>query len=169
MSGNNDGTFGVTEEISRVQMCLMLQALAGTTSDSDLTEPFTDVAEDVWYHDAVAWAYQNGLVDGLTSSEFRPNNKVTRGELVLMLYRYAGSPKVTGDIDQFNDSVNIDPAYVDAILWAVDKGLVEGDNSGAFRPNSIATRLDTAVIFSKFSSMSESKMTAPSETEKQAA
>ena len=77
--------------------------------------------------------------------------------------------KVTGDIDQFNDSVNIDPAYVDAILWAVDKGLVEGDNSGAFRPNSIATRLDTAVIFSKFSSMSESKMTAPSETEKQAA
>lgn len=169
MSGNNDGTFGVTEEISRVQMCLMLQALAGNTSDSDLTEPFTDVAEDVWYHDAVAWAYQNGLVDGLTSSEFRPNNKVTRGELVLMLYRYAGSPKVTGDIDQFNDSVNIDPAYVDAILWAVDKGLVEGDNSGAFRPNSIATRLDTAVIFSKFSSMSESKMTAPSETEKQAA
>ena len=168
MSGNDDGTFGVTEEVSRVQMCLMLQALAGSSAD-DLTEPFTDVAEDVWYHDAVAWAYQNGLVDGITSSEFRPNNKVTRGELVLMLYRYAGSPEVKGDIDQFNDSVNIDPAYVDAILWAVDKGLVEGDDKGAFRPNNVATRLDIAVILSKFSSMSESTMKAPAETEEQAA
>ena len=169
MSGNDDGTFGVTEEVSRVQMCLMLQALAGSSSADDLTEPFTDVAEDVWYHDAVAWAYQNGLVDGITSSEFRPNNKVTRGELVLMLYRYAGSPEVKGDIDQFNDSVNIDPAYVDAILWAVDKGLVEGDDKGAFRPNNVATRLDIAVILSKFSSMSESTMKAPAETEEQAA
>lgn len=164
MSGNDDGTFGLDTEVTRVQMCIMLQALAGGSNNSELTEPFADVADDVWYHDAVAWAYQNGLVDGVTSTDFEPNQTVTRSQLLLMLYRYAGSPEVTGDLSQFNDSVNIDPIYSDAIIWAVQQGLCEGDDSGAFHPNKVATRLDTAVILSKISSISKSQLEA-TETE----
>lgn len=158
MNGNDDGTFGLKTEVTRVQMCIMLQALAGETGDPELTEPFADVADDVWYRDAVAWAYQNGLVDGVTSTDFEPNQTVTRAQLFLMLYRYAGSPEVTGDLSQFNDSITIDPIYTDAIIWAVKQGLCEGDDSGAFRPNKVATRLDTAIILSKLSSMSKSEL-----------
>ena len=165
MDGNDDGTFGVNNELTRMQMCILLHTLAGGEDASTLVEPFTDVADDVWYRNDVAWAYQNGLVDGVTTTEFKPNDTVTRAQILLMLYRYAGSPKVTGDLSQFSDSSTIDSIYTDAIIWAVDKGLCEGDDNGALNANKVATRLDMAVMLSKFSNMSESAGVAETEDE----
>ena len=169
MDGNDDGTFGVTNELTRVQMCILLHNLAGGEDASTLVAPFTDVASDAWYRDDVAWAYQNGLVDGVTTTEFKPNDKVTRAQVFLMLYRYAGSPDVTGDLSQFSDSSTIDAIYTDALVWAVEKGLCEGDDNGALNANNVATRLDMAVILSKFSNMAESAAVAEDTSEETAA
>ena len=111
----------------------------GETCPSDA---FTDVDRSLnsWYHYAVDWAVSHGITKGTSATEFSPLKACTRAEAVTFLYRAAGSPSVAGLKNTFKD-VKASDYYYDAVLWAVSKGVTNGDGAAdTFNPNGVCTR-----------------------------
>ena len=106
--------------------------------------PFTDVQESGWFYDAVAYVYGNGLMNGMTDTAFAPGVTMTRGMLVTILYRMAGSPAVSGAAG-FGD-VPAGAYYADAAAWAAANGIVTGYDADTFAPNAPITREQLAAI-----------------------
>jgi len=113
--------------------------------------PFSDISSDAWYYDDVLWSYENGLMHGIAADTFGPAYALTRATLVTSLYRYAGEPSVDGVTNPFDD-VASDQWYTNAIIWAVDKGIVTGKGSGKFAPDAAITRQDLMVILMRYMS-----------------
>jgi hypothetical protein len=111
--------------------------------------PFTDVAKDAWYYKAVRYGYSNELVTGTSATTFAPESSLTRAQLVTILYRNAGSPKVTGGTT-FSD-VKSGEWYTDAIAWASANGIVSGYGDGKFGTNDIITREQFATVLYRLS------------------
>ena len=109
-----------------------------------VTNPFTDVYESDYYHDAVLWAVANGVTNGTSATTFSPNAPVTRSQMVTFLWRAYGSPKATGS-NPFAD-VSADAYYYDAVLWAVANGVTNGTSATTFSPDAPVTR-SQAVTF----------------------
>ena len=101
--------------------------------------PFTDIAEDKWYSDAVQWAVDNSITEGFTDGTFRPNEFCTRAQVVTFLWRAQGCPTYQ---DQNNPFVDIEPGkwYYDAVLWGAENGIVEGFPDKTFRHTVSCTR-----------------------------
>ena len=130
---------------------------APTDPPEDVTEepavqnPFEDVFEDDWFFDAVLYAWVNDLMVG-TSTEpmlFAPNSTLTRGMVVTVLHRHAGSPDVTGLSNPFDD-VAAGRWYADAVIWAADRGIVQGVGGGRFAPGASITRQDLVVMLANY-------------------
>ena len=109
-----------------------------------VTNPFTDVYESDYYHDAVLWAVANGVTNGTSATTFSPNAPVTRAQMATFLWRAHGSPKATGS-NPFAD-VSADAYYYDAVLWAVANGVTNGTSATTFSPDAPVTR-SQAVTF----------------------
>ena len=92
--------------------------------------PFADVAQDAWYAGAVAWAGENGIVNGVGGGVFAPGKAITREQMVTMLYRYAcyrgEATGAAGDLKQFADGEEVSAWAVEAMSWAVGAGLISG-------------------------------------------
>jgi len=112
------------------------------------TEGFTDVAADAYYADAVKWAVDKGITNGLTATTFGPNNSCTRGQMVTFLWRAAGSPKATAT-NSFTD-VAAGEYYYDAVLWAVEKGITNGTTSTTFSPSATVNRGQTVTFLYRY-------------------
>ena len=112
------------------------------------TEPFTDVRESDWFYDAVVYAYENALMDGMGEGTFAPNATTTRAMVVTILYRLEGEPAVSGDLP-FTD-VEAGTWYTDAILWAVRNGVVNGMNDTQFAPGNDLTREQLVTILYRY-------------------
>lgn len=110
--------------------------------------PFNDVSENNWFYDAVMYAYSNGIMNGLDTNVFGPNETTTRAMLVTMLYRAAGEPAVRGT-NTFRD-VAANTWYTDAIIWASTNGIVTGVDDGLFNPNGAITREQLATILYRY-------------------
>ena len=113
---------------------------AGTTSISVpvTIQGFTDTVTH-WAKEYIDELYKNGIVNGVTATEYMPENKITRGDFVLMLYRAAGKPEVTGALDVFTD-VPDDAYYAGAVAWALAAGITTGVGDNKFEPLSELTR-----------------------------
>ncbi len=112
------------------------------------TEPFIDVAEGDWFYDAVVYAYQNELMDGVGGNRFAPNSETTRAQLVTILYRLEGEPAVSGDLP-FTD-VETGIWYTDAILWAAQNNIVNGVSDTEFAPGDDLTRQQLVTILYRY-------------------
>ena len=112
------------------------------------TEPFVDVAEGDWFYDAVVYAYQNELMDGVGGNRFAPNSETTRAQLVTILYRLEGQPAVSGDLP-FTD-VEAGIWYTDAILWAAQNNIVNGVSDTEFAPGDEITRQQLVTILYRY-------------------
>lgn len=111
--------------------------------------PFIDVPPSAWYHDNVEYVYDNGYMNGATDDEFNPEGSMTRGMLVTVLYRIAGSPDVTAKMKSgFTDISG--KYYTNAVNWASYYGIVNGVSSTSFAPNQNVTRQDAVVILYRF-------------------
>ena len=106
--------------------------------------PFTDVAENAYYKNAVLWAVRQGITSGTTATAFSPDASCTRAQMVTFLWRAAGSPKVSGS-NPFRD-VSADAYYYDAVLWAVENGITAGTSATAFAPDAAVTRGQTVAF-----------------------
>ena len=113
--------------------------------------PFGDVAESSWYCDAVRYAYDNGLINGVSDTAFAPASRLTRGMLVTLLYRMEKEPAAKGG-NVFSD-VEADSWYADAVAWSAANGLVEGYEDGAFRPDNAITREQMALILYRYAAL----------------
>ena len=111
-------------------------------------EPFVDVAEGDWFYDAVVYAYQNELMDGVGGNRFAPNSETTRAQLVTILYRLEGQPAVSGDLP-FTD-VETGTWYTDAILWAAQNNIVNGVSDTEFAPGDDLTRQQLVTILYRY-------------------
>ena len=103
---------------------------------------FTDVKEDVWYADALKWAFDKGIVSGTT---FSPEKTCTRVQLITFLWNMAGSPKSSA-ANPFSDVKDTDSHY-DAALWASEKGIINGSS---FAPQTALTRGEFVISLWKY-------------------
>ncbi len=109
---------------------------------------FSDVPSNSWFYDNVTSICKKGFMNGTTDSSFEPNTQLTRAMLVTILYRYASEPQIYLNLS-FND-VPTDTWYSNAVAWAAEAGIVEGDD-GRFSPNDYVTREQFAAIIYRYS------------------
>ncbi|MCL2498515.1 MAG: S-layer homology domain-containing protein, partial [Symbiobacteriaceae bacterium] len=107
--------------------------------------PFDDIHEEDWFFADVIYAYRQGLMVGLSNTKFAPALSMTRGMIVTVMHRLAGSPEPLALGQQFSD-VEAEAYYHDAVLWAQQNGLAVGLGAGIFAPEAAITRQDLAVF-----------------------
>ncbi len=117
--------------------------------DTNVELPFWDVPKSAWYRKAVEFVYQNNYMNGMSSTQFAPQSTVTRGMMVTVLYRIAGSPEVSrSDAAYFSDSQG--KYYTEPVGWAKANGIVNGISESRFAPNNKITRQDAMTIFYRY-------------------
>ena len=138
-----DGTYTFTMPNGQVTVTATF-----VETEAPVAEPFIDVAEGDWFYDAVVYAYQNELMDGVGGNRFAPNSETTRAQLVTILYRLEGEPAVSGDLP-FTD-VESGTWYTDAILWAAQNNIVNGVSDTEFAPGDDLTRQQLVTILYRY-------------------
>lgn len=109
---------------------------------------FKDIPDGAWYEDAAIYCKENGLMKGVTDTEFYPGTIVTRGMVVTVLYRMAGEPLVSGDMP-FTD-VGIHSYCAKAVIWAAENGITLGFEDNTFRPDLEINREQFACLIGRF-------------------
>lgn len=112
-------------------------------------QPFRDVYTDSWFRDSVVFVYENGYMNGMGDNLFQPNGELTRGMLVMVLYRMAGTPTVDSGSHGFAD-VDSGSYYADAVAWARENGIVKGVSDTRFDPDEAVTRQQAVTIFYRY-------------------
>lgn len=138
VSGVTEGVFAPEETCSRGQIAAFLWRLAGCPAPETKVVPYTDVETDSYYHDAILWATENGIVKGMDGRSFNPETVLTRAQAVVFLWRAAGMPAPSGE-QAFTD-VPETAYYHDAVLWAAENGITSGTGEGMFSPDTPCNR-----------------------------
>lgn len=112
---------------------------------------FQDVDQSKWYHEAIDFVVSQKLMIGVSKDLFQPNHDMTRAQLVTVLYRLAGTPKVEGSVP-FTD-VQAGQFYSDALVWAYSNGIAKGVTGQKFAPNDSVTREQMAVFFARYAQL----------------
>ena len=153
MNGVADDAFDVDGNLTRAQLVTILYRIAGEP-ESTATNPFADVADGQWYTNAVIWAAENGIVKGVNTTTFAPNDQITREQIATILLRYAKAEKVEGKLAGFPDAGKVSDYAADAMAWAVEQGLINGisesDGKTYLAPQETATRAQIAVILMRY-------------------
>ena len=110
--------------------------------------PFTDVPADASYYDALKYVYENDIFKGFTETTFGPNNTLTRGQMVTVLWRMNGSPEPKADCP-FGD-VTANSPFRKAIAWAAENGLTNGYTATTFVPNQAISRQQFLTILYRY-------------------
>lgn len=124
VNGYEDNTFRPFGSLTRAEAVTLLYRAAGSPAVTGRAT-FTDL-DGQWYQDAICWAQQNKVVNGISATEFAPNTPITREAFLTMIWRYAGSPAAGGSLSAFVDTATVDTWAVTAFAWAVEKGIVNG-------------------------------------------
>ncbi len=151
MNGMSDTLFVPNGTVTRGQLVTILYRIAGKPAASKEIA-FTDVEYGRYYTEAVQWAAENGMVNGYNDGTFRPDVEISREQIATILYRYAGSPDVTGTLD-FPDSGQAGNYAKDALLWATQNELITGVktmDSTILAPKANATRAQIATIIMRY-------------------
>ena len=156
IKGNNTKNpklFGPGAKMTRAMLVTVLYRAAGEPSVTGITNKFTDNKQGQYYYNAVLWASNMGIVNGATATTFDPNGNVTREQIAAILYRYEGSPTVTGSLSGYPDQAQVSSFAVTAMQWAVGNGIITGVTSGGKTTLSAkgnATRAQVAVMLHRF-------------------
>ena len=137
-TGTSATTFDPDGICTRAQAVTFLWRAAGSPAPANSATPFTDVAADSYYAQAVAWAVENGITKGTSDTTFSPDAHCSRAQIVTFLWRAQKSPVVTA-ANPFAD-VSVDAYYVNAIQWAVSEGVTTGTSAVTFSPDADCTR-----------------------------
>ena len=129
MSGVGNNTFNPNGDVTRAMVWAVLARISGTK-----------ISGTTWAEDAKTWAVTAGVSDGTA-----PTDPVTRQEMATMLYRFAGSPEVTGDLSAYPDADAVAKWAKDAMVWATGTGLLQG-SGGNLNPTAGAPRCQLATL-----------------------
>ena len=136
-NGKANGLFGSNDSCTRGQIVTFLWRAAGSPAPKGEAAVLTDVIPGSYCYDAVAWALENGITNGLADGTFGVNSTCTRGQSVTFLYRALGTAPTT--VNGFTD-VAAGDFYAEAVAWAVENGVTNGTTDSTFSPSNGCTR-----------------------------
>lgn len=156
MTGVGDNQFDPNGMVTRAQVVQILYAKEGKPKVMG-TGRFLDVPSNKWYTNAIQWSNSHGIVAGYPDQTFRPDQTVTREQLVLILYQYArfkGLDISTGTdgalrMEKYADQNQVSAYAKTAVAWALEKGIISGTDNG-IEPKGTANRAQMAVIIRAF-------------------
>ena len=148
VNGRSATKFEPAAYITRGEVVTMLYRAAGEPAVEGQCV-FTDLTLN-YYKTPILWAQLKGVTNGRTSVTFEPEANITRQEFVTMLYRYAGEPAVSGTLEGYSDAAQIHSYAKDAMLWAVQNGIMNGTSPTTLSPTSFATREQIATLLARF-------------------
>ncbi len=154
-NGTGANTFTPDGVVTRGMFVTLLYRLSGEP-EVDGKMSFTDVPANQYYANAVIWASSNGIVNGVTDTEFAPDQEVSREQMVTMLYRFA---KASGaDVSEktglkgFGDSADVSSWAAEAMSWAVAEGIITG-SAGNLNPADDSTRAQIATVLVRYAGL----------------
>lgn len=169
-NGTSATTFDPQLTMTRAMFVTVLARFDGATVDNSADTTFTDVPTGQYYTGAVAWAAENGLVQGYGGNAFGTTNPITRQDMAVLMTRYiayyeaknsvAATTSATGtetthdvvdDPVEFADAASIAAYATEAVVECANYGLLIGDDNGNFRPTSASTRAEAATVISRLS------------------
>jgi hypothetical protein len=143
VQGTDNGRFAADILCTRAMIVTILWRAAGEPEPESLVSPFYDVTDSsIWYYKAVLWAAEQGITSGYDNGLFDPNGTCSRAMMVTFIWRANGSPAPTSSTNPFVDVVDQGSSswYYDAVLWAVESGMVDGVDSSHYAPDQSCTR-----------------------------
>ena len=154
MNGVGDNRFAPDSPLTRGQIVTILHRLAGSPEPDKQSSKFRDIPDGQWYTKAIIWAEDKNIVYGYRDGRFHPDREITRQELVTILYRYCGAkPGKESALRSFPDRDEVSDYALDAMRWAVGKGLINGvkkADGSYLSPNTGTTRAQFAVILQRW-------------------
>lgn len=150
VSGMGDGLYSPDTTCTRAMICAVLWRMSGEP-DWGICYPYADVDADLWYTDPVYWCTVNGIVAGYDDETFRPNQAITREELVAVLYRYAQHLEMDVSVGEntnilsYTDVFDISDYAISAFQWGCGADVVVGDDSALY-PQREATRSELVAM-----------------------
>ena len=153
-NGTAEELFSAEMSMTRGMFVTVLGRLEGMDPQRYTAQSFEDVASGVWYAPYVEWAIRNGVISGYGNGKFGPNDPITREQMAVILYNYAGSIDqnvgTVGDLSGFSDQEQVSGWARTQMAWAVGCGLINGKSGGALDPAGRATRSEVAAILERF-------------------
>ena len=155
MNGTSETRFSPDDYTSRAMLVTILYRIA---RGADVGKPiFFDIPRNAYYGEAVAWAAARGIVTGVSSAAFGPDDSVTREQLATFLCRYAANQGIvtdsSDDLTEFMDFHEVSGYAVAAMEWANDQGLITGVSDTLLKPKDYATRAEVALVLTRYCEM----------------
>lgn len=148
MNGVSDTEFAPSDDITRAMFVTVLYRIEKEPQTE--ASVFKDVENGSYYENAVGWANANGIVQGVSDTEFAPNERITREQMAAIVYRYAKFKgydiSAVGNMN-YTDTENISDYAKDAIIWAAERAIMLGNSDGSFAPKANTTRAQAAAVF----------------------
>ena len=153
MQGVGHEKFAPDAEITRAELVTMLYRLEEAPAvEGELA--FEDVTSEAWYADAVLWAAETGIVNGISETKFAPADVITREQIAVILARYAAFKGIDTatehTLNAYADASDISEWALDAMEWANETGLIGGTSETALSPKASGSRAQIAVILARF-------------------
>jgi len=148
MDGVSDGVFAPEGDMTRAMFVTVMSRIAKAEVDNDVTV-FDDVPAGEWYTGAVTWAARVGITNGVSDTEFAPNNNITRQDMCTILARFANVMDYKLPQNQaasFADAGSIARYARAAVSTCAEAGLINGFEDGTFRPRAATTRAQIAAV-----------------------
>ncbi len=158
MQGVGESIFAPDDTMTRAMLVTVLYRLEDEPAVNK-SIPFADVKSGEWYENAVTWAQQNGIVSGVSETEFAPNKDITREQMATILYRYAQYKKQDTSVGEntnilsYDDTFDISEYAFSAIQWMVGSGLLKGETESTINPQGNCTRAQVATILMRYLEM----------------
>ncbi len=148
MNGITDIKFEPYTNVTRAMFVTTLWRLAGNP-DVQGEIKFKDVPADSWYAKAVLWATAKGITDGVTNTEFMPDDKITREQMATMILRFANGQPDENTACNYKDMAEISAYAKPGVIFCYEKGIMTGNADGTFAPKTNATRAELAAVLQR--------------------
>ncbi len=152
-NGVSEKEFAPSASMTRAMLVTVLHRLEKAEGTGNAAS-FLDIAEGMWYSDAVSWAAESGIVTGVSENRFAPDSGITREQMATILYRYASIKGYIKSeqfaLSEFTDSADISSWAYDALCWANAEKLINGRDNGSLAPQDGETRAEVAEILMRF-------------------
>ncbi len=153
--GVSEKSFAPNANLTRAMLVTVLYRVEGEPA-TNRSIPFADIDMNAYYANAVIWAQQNGIVKGISETEFAPNNNITREQIAAIMHRYAqykGYDVSVGEstnILSYNDFAELSEYAIPSMQWACGSGLIKGKTASTLNPLDSATRAEVAAILHRY-------------------
>lgn len=154
LTENSDGTWGFTQPGESVTIAVTFRCDGGELCPS---AHLTDVELGTWYHEAVDYVVEHGIMAGVSATAFQPSGSLTRGQVVQILHNLEGKPEETAEAP-FTDTAG--HWALEAIAWAAQNNVVAGYDDGTFGPEKLVTREEFAQMMYNYAKFKGYDLTA---------